>query len=626
MSKRMVTYWNYRRRRLVISGLLVVALVAGLVLVGGATSTMVASNRDVLVNGNFEHGFRQVDGCGIMGNGWNCFTNGGAANYGFYDDQWEPVVADGKHSQLIEINTKKIGLPDADRYAGIYQTVKVREWEMYTLNLAGMIRTTNTGGDPWRYRVQVGWTPGKWADWEEVDNWVDVGWDTYYERTSPGAFNHFSRGIQAESEYMTIYIRGWKKWGIPEEEIDLNFDAISLVGHAPAGGTGGPMPMPMAGPTYEGSGSMAPMGQPMGGPMKMEMGDVCGGPDLLHNGNFEGGFNHFALGAVGRSWGHFNNGGIANYHFGANSGDVTVADGMYSQLIHIDAIDVYPADESRYAGISQRVTGLKPRMTYELSLRGMFQSAGPGSEEPYRFEAQWGMADDGHATWQAVEEWEGMDLGTIHQRGEPGNRSMVQYTTRIKATAPEMTLFLRGWKKWGLRDQEMDLTLDSISLRACGESQGGGMMMTQQPMPMPMQGESMSSMPMQEGPMMPMDGRPSRPGSESCSSYVVKPGDYLSGIAQHYGVTVYEIQQANNISNADVIYVGQKLQVPGCSAEMPGPRPEVGKPVHHTHTVRAGETLSGIAARYGAKPQRLAEMNSVKNMNFIYVGQVLAIP
>ena len=124
----------------------------------------------------------------------------------------------------------------------------------------------------------------------------------------------------------------------------------------------------------------------------------------------------------------------------------------------------------------------------------------------------------------------------------------------------------------------------------------------------------------------PMAGRSSRPGPGSCSSYVVKPGDTLSGIAQHYGVTVHEIQQANNISNADVIYVGQKLQVPGCSAEMPGPRPEVGKPVHRTHTVRAGETLSGIAMHYGTEPQRLAQVNSVKNMNFIYVGQVLAIP
>ena len=43
-------------------------------------------------------------------------------------------------------------------------------------------------GDPWRYRVQVGWTSGPSANWQSVTNWKDVGWDTYYERTNPGPF------------------------------------------------------------------------------------------------------------------------------------------------------------------------------------------------------------------------------------------------------------------------------------------------------------------------------------------------------------------------------------------------------------------------------------------------------
>ena len=66
-----------------------------------------------------------IPGCGDVGTSWNCFTNGGVANYGFYDDQWEPVVADGDHSQLIEINTKGMAAADADRYAGLSQTVRV---------------------------------------------------------------------------------------------------------------------------------------------------------------------------------------------------------------------------------------------------------------------------------------------------------------------------------------------------------------------------------------------------------------------------------------------------------------------------------------------------------------------
>ena len=39
--------------------------------------------------------------------------------------------------------------------------------------------------------------------------------------------------MTAESDYVTIYIRAWKKWGVANEEIDINFDSISLVGPSP---------------------------------------------------------------------------------------------------------------------------------------------------------------------------------------------------------------------------------------------------------------------------------------------------------------------------------------------------------------------------------------------------------
>ncbi len=37
----------------------------------------------------------------------------------------------------------------------------------------------------------------------------------------------------AESNYLTVYVRVLKKWGVPNEEIDVNFDAISLTGPSP---------------------------------------------------------------------------------------------------------------------------------------------------------------------------------------------------------------------------------------------------------------------------------------------------------------------------------------------------------------------------------------------------------
>ena len=133
---------------------------------GGDAAITSASEMDALGNGGFEQGFRHVNGCGVVGNHWDCFTNGGAAAYGFYDDQWESTVYEGKSSQLIEINTKNMAAGDNDRYAGISQTARVVPGEPYKFSLRGMIRSTNSEGDPWRYSVQVGWLNRPQGDWQ----------------------------------------------------------------------------------------------------------------------------------------------------------------------------------------------------------------------------------------------------------------------------------------------------------------------------------------------------------------------------------------------------------------------------------------------------------------------------
>lgn len=49
------------------------------------------------------------------------------------------------------------------------------------------------------------------------------------------------------------------------------------------------------------------------------------------------------------------------------------------------------------------------------------------------------------------------------------------------------------------------------------------------------------------------------------------------------------------------------------------------KPAARTYTVRAGDNLSSIAARYGTTYQALASKNGIANPNLIYPGQVLKI-
>ena len=114
---------------------MVLALMASLGL--ASASGLAVVDQELLVNGNFESGFTMVPGCGMVGTGWGCFTNGGTAEYGFYDDEWPPVVGDGEHSQLIEINTMQYPASEPDRYAGIYQTVSLVAGQQYQFSSDG---------------------------------------------------------------------------------------------------------------------------------------------------------------------------------------------------------------------------------------------------------------------------------------------------------------------------------------------------------------------------------------------------------------------------------------------------------------------------------------------------------
>lgn len=626
-----------------------VTMVAALPRIGNA------AEESVLANGGFEHGFVHVPGCGIVGSQWNCFTNGGAANYGFYDDSWDLVVAEGEHSQLIEINTKGMAAGDHDRYAGISQTARVVKGRPYTFSMRGMIRTTSTEGDPWRYSVQVGTLDRPNGDWQDVTNWVDAGWNTFYGRTEPGSFSSFQTVFVPNSEVITVFIRVWKKWGVPFEELDVNLDAIALVGPSPhrqaqgpqMGGTGGPVggqpgqggpaqQGPQQGPAQQGPAQQGHVDQTgWSGPQSDDRPLVCKSENLVFNGSFEDGFSDTPLGAVGRGWGAFTNGGAAAFGFYDEQWAPVVTDGKHGQLIEINTKRIFPADADRYAGIYQRLGGLHPGATYELTLRGLLRGEG-NEEEPYRFAAQWGIGQN--PDWTQVDEWTEMDLGPIHKRTEPGG--MATYTVRFEAPGPGVVLFIRGWNKWAVTNVEMDFNLDDIQVRACTPVGTGG--------------------PQQGGPQP--DGPHS--GGANCL-YVVKPGDTLGGIADRFGVSVQEIMRTNGVSDPNFIFVGQKFEIPGCGQSGPpqgqgqgpvqeqkpqdrprderpmggptgeqrpgdgsGPRPDNSAQdrTARTYMVREGDMLGAIAARFGLDAYDLAAANGIDNMNMIYVGQELRIP
>lgn len=109
--------------------------------------------------------------------------------------------------------------------------------------------------------------------------------------------------------------------------------------------------------------------------------------------------------------------------------------------------------------------------------------------------------------------------------------------------------------------------------------------------------------------------------------HTVRAGDTLFTISQQYGVSVEEIAQANNITNVNVLEVGQQLTIPapGTVAAAPTAAPEPAAE-EQIHVVQAGENLFRIGLRYGFTVDELAAYNGITNVNVLEVGQQIRIP
>lgn len=116
------------------------------------------------------------------------------------------------------------------------------------------------------------------------------------------------------------------------------------------------------------------------------------------------------------------------------------------------------------------------------------------------------------------------------------------------------------------------------------------------------------------------------------TTYKVQKGDTLYSISKKYQITVAELRTANNLSENDMIKVGQKLIIPDAdigtaaalsSTKTAGTVSSVGKT--STYLVSKGDTLYGIARKNGMSVADLMSLNNLDSSTVIKVGQKLKI-
>ncbi len=100
-------------------------------------------------------------------------------------------------------------------------------------------------------------------------------------------------------------------------------------------------------------------------------------------------------------------------------------------------------------------------------------------------------------------------------------------------------------------------------------------------------------------------------GSELVQTYKVKSGDTLVGIASKFGVSMMSVWWANDLKNKDDLKIGQVLDIP----------PVNGLIV----TIAATDTLDALAAKYHVNTEDILATNGLDDPNLV-VGQVLVIP
>jgi len=114
------------------------------------------------------------------------------------------------------------------------------------------------------------------------------------------------------------------------------------------------------------------------------------------------------------------------------------------------------------------------------------------------------------------------------------------------------------------------------------------------------------------------------------STYTVKAGDTISGIASRYGLSTASVLTLNGLSWKSLIFPGQvlKLKKPTSTKTTPAApsSPATTSSSSTTYTVKSGDTISAIARKFGLAVQKVLDANALTWSSIVYPGQRITIP